>query len=61
MIVVQIPAIMVVLAVVYIVYTFLRSRKRVFLLDFACCKPPQHMKVTVNDFIAGSRRANVCA
>lgn len=55
----QIPTIAAVLAVLYGVWQWMRSRQRVFLLDFACYKPPEHLKVCLEDFMTGSRESGV--
>lgn len=56
---VQVPAVAAVLAVVYGIWNFLRSRQRVFLLDFACYKPPENLKVGLDDFMKGSKDSGV--
>ena len=56
----QVPAIAAVLAVLYGVWQWVRSRQRVFLLDFACYKPPENLKVSLDDFMTGSRESGVC-
>lgn len=55
----QVPAVAAVLAVVYGIWNFLRSRQRVFLLDFACYKPPENLKVGLDDFMKGSKDSGV--
>ncbi|BDA41114.1 3-ketoacyl-CoA synthase 2 [Coccomyxa sp. Obi] len=50
-----VPAVAAVLAVIYGIWNFLRSRRRVFLLDFACYKPPENLKVGLDDFMKGSK------
>ena len=56
----QVPALAAVLAVLYGVWQWVRSRQRVFLLDFACYKPPENLKVSLDDFMTGSRESGVC-
>ena len=51
----QVPAVAAVLALLYGVHAWLRARARVFLLDFACYKPPENLKVNLEDFMKGSR------
>ena len=53
------PTFAAVLAVLYGVWQWVRSRQRVFLLDFACYKPPEHLKVDLDDFMTGSRASGV--
>ena len=55
----QVPAIAAILAVLYGVWQWMRSRQRVFLLDFACYKPPENLKVCLEDFMKGSRASGV--
>lgn len=55
----QVPAVAAVLAVVYGIWNFFRSRQRVFLLDFACYKPPENLKVGLDDFMKGSKDSGV--
>ena len=55
----QVPTFVAVLAVLYGVWQWVRSRQRVFLLDFACYKPPEHLKVDLDDFMTGSRASGV--
>ena len=55
----QVPAVAAVLAVVYGIWNFLRSRQRVFLLDFACYKPPENLKVGLDGFMKGSKDSGV--
>ena len=53
------PAVAAVLALLYGVHAWLRARSRVFLLDFACYKPPENLKVDLDDFMKGSRDSKV--
>ena len=53
------PALAALLAVLYGVWQWVRSRQRVFLLDFACYKPPENLKVSLDDFMLGSRETKV--
>jgi hypothetical protein len=55
----QVPAVAAVLALLYGVHAWLRARARVFLLDFACYKPPEHLKVCLEDFMKGSQDSAV--
>ena len=55
----QVPAAAAVLALLYGVHAWLRARARVFLLDFACYKPPENLKITLDDFMTGSRDSKV--
>jgi hypothetical protein len=55
----QVPAVAAALAVIYGVWSFLKARQRVFLLDFSCYKPPENLKVGLNDFMKGSRDSGV--
>ena len=48
-----------VLAALYGVAAWLRARRRVFLLDFACYKPPENLKIDLDDFMEGSRNCGV--
>ena len=50
-----------VLAALYGVAAWLRARRRVFLLDFACYKPPENLKIDLDDFMQGSRDCGVRA
>ena len=43
------------------IWQWARSRKRVFLLDFACYKPPDDLKVSYEGFITGLANAKVRA
>ena len=36
-----------------------RRRQAVYLLGFACFKPPEHLKVPLQKFMKGSRQAQV--
>ena len=47
------------LAVLHGIWQWARSRKRVFLLDFACYKPPDDLKVSYEGFITGLANAKV--
>ena len=53
------PTLAALLAVLYGVWQWVRSRQRVFLLDFACYKPPENLKVSLDDFMLGSRETKV--
>ena len=53
------PTVAALLAVLYGVWQWVRSRQRVFLLDFACYKPPENLKVSLDDFMLGSRETKV--
>jgi drug/metabolite transporter superfamily protein YnfA len=55
----QVPVALAIVAGIYTICAFLRMQKKVFLLDFACCLPPKELMVTVQDFIAGTRRCKV--
>ena len=55
----QIPAVLAALAVLHGIWQWARSRKRVFLLDFACYKPPDDLKVSYEGFITGLANAKV--
>ena len=55
----QVPALAALLAVLYGVWQWVKSRQRVFLLDFACYKPPENLKVDLDDFMKGSRESGV--
>ena len=57
----QIPAILAALAVLHGIWQWARSRKRVFLLDFACYKPPDNLKVSYEGFITGLANSKVTA
>lgn len=57
----QIPAVLAALAVLHGIWQWARSRKRVFLLDFACYKPPDDLKVSYEGFITGLANAKVSA
>ncbi len=55
----QLPALAVLAAVAAAVAAWRRERRRCFLLDFACYKPPDGLKVELSGFLEGSRKFGV--
>ena len=55
----QLPALAALALVAAAVAAWRRERRRCFLLDFACYKPPDRLKVELSGFLEGSRKFGV--
>ena len=52
----QIPVALLLLLVALCAYYYKRSTRRVYLLDFACYKPPTSLQITTDMFLWGSKK-----